>query len=134
MSSKLTLTIKDFPMRRASIGFKINSANIGQKFVGSTPFPKLIVTRQPDSYSSRFWVMATAKYIKPDSADSSFPQITITQDQFDNNGKFISGITIDFFDVVVETAKLKGGEEELTFLADRKSGEFIISNIEVKFD
>lgn len=134
MSSKLTLTIKDFPVRRASLKFKITSANIGQKFVGSTPFPKLIVTRQPDSYSSRLWVMAVAKYIKPNSAESTLTQLTVTQDQFDDNGKFISGTTIDFFDVIVDTAKMKGGEEEIIFLADRKSGEFTISNIEVKFD
>ncbi len=134
MSGKLTLTIKDFPVRWASIRFKIGSAIIGQKFVGSTQVPKLIITRQPDSYSVRLWMMATAKYINPNSAESSLTQLTVTHDQFDANGKFISGTMIDFFDVIVDTAKMKGGEEEITFLADRKSGEFSISNIEVRFD
>lgn len=134
MSSKLTLTIKDFPVRGGNIRFKISSANIGQKLVGSTWIPKLIISRNPDSYSSRLWMMAILKYTKPGSPDSSLSQLTITQDKFDNYGNFISGTTIDFFDAVVETAKPKGREEEITFLADRKSGEFTISNIEVRFD
>lgn len=134
MSSKLTLKIKDFPVRGGSITFKISSANIGQKLVGSAWIPKLTVTRKPDSYSPRLWMMATLKYTKPDSPDSSLQQLTITQDKYDTNGNFISGTTIDFFDAVVDKARIMGREEEITFLADRKSGEFMISNIEVFFD
>jgi hypothetical protein len=134
MSSKLTLTMKDFPIRNASIKFPITSANIGQKFVGSTQVPKLIINRRHDSYSARLWLMATLKYIRPDSPESSLSQLTVTHDQFDKNGKFTSGTTIDFFDVIVDKAEAKGSEEQITFLADRQSGEFTISNVEVRFD
>ncbi len=41
---------------------------------------------------------------------------------------------IDFFDAVVEDAVPNGDEEKITFLADRKSGEFAISNVEVRFN
>ena len=54
MSSKLTLKIKDFPTRGGNITFKITSANISQKMIGSTRVPKLIITRKPDYFSTIF--------------------------------------------------------------------------------
>jgi hypothetical protein len=134
MSSKLTLKIKDFPTRGGSITFKITSANIGQKIIGSTSVPKLVVTRKWDYYSHRFLMLAILRRAKPNDQGLWLPQLTITNDKFDADGKFLSGTTIDFFDAVVETIMPNGSEEEITFLADRKSGDFMISNVEVWFD
>lgn len=134
MSSKLTLTIKDFPVRGANFTFKISSANIGQKMVGSTFVPRLIVTRKLGSYSPRFWMMANLRKVKPNDASLWLPQLTVTQDSFAANGKFFSGTTIDFFDAVIEDFLPIGKEEKITFSADRKSGDFTISNIEIFFD
>ena len=134
MSSKLTLTIKDFPIRGGSVTFKIKSAGIGQKFVNSARVPKLTVTRKPDSYTIRFLLMAHLYRENPNHPNAGLSQITVTFDKYEANGKFISGTTTDFFDVVVENFKPKGDEEEITFLADRKSGDFTISNVEVRLD
>jgi hypothetical protein len=134
MSSKLTLTIKDFQTRGANVTFKITSANIGQKMVGSVRVPKLIITRKPDFYSSYFGALARLRRIKPNRQDLNFPQLTVTSDKCDADGKFLSGTMIDFFHAIVENARPNGDEEEITFLADRKSGEFTISNVEVRFD
>lgn len=132
MSSKLKLTIKDFPIRGSSVTFKITSAGVGQKFVNSVQVPKLTITRTTKAYSIHLFMMAQLRGLNPQDPNASLPQITVTFDNYDANGKFISGTTIDFFDVVVENIKPKGNEEEITFLADRKSGDFTISNIEVR--
>lgn len=58
---------------------------------------------------------------------------TITFDKFKANG-VISGTMTDFFDVAVENAKSKGDEEEITFSADCKLGNFTISNVGVRLD
>lgn len=134
MSSKLTLTMKDFPVRGGNIRFKITSANIGQNIVGSVRVPKLIITRKPDSYSPRFWTMAALRRTDPNHHYLWLPQLTVTQDKYDGNGNFFSSTMIDFFDAVVDEAMPIGDEEKITFLADRKSGEFTISNVEVRFD
>lgn len=134
MSSKLTLTIKDFPVRGGNFTFQINSATIGQRLVNSVSLPTLRIIRNTKAYSIHFFMMAQLSRLNPQAPNASLTQITLIFDQFDANGKFINGTTTDFFDVVVETIKPKGSEEEITFLADRKSGEFTISNIEVRFD
>lgn len=134
MSSKLTLTIKDFPNRGGSVTFKITSAGIGQKFVNSVRVPKLTVTRQTKAYSLHFFMMSQLRHLNPQNPNASLPKVTLTFDKYDANGNFISGTTTDFFDVVVENVTAKNGEEEITFLADRQSGEFMISNVEVRFD
>ncbi len=134
MSSKLTLTIKDFPVRGGNFTFNISSANIGQKMVGSAFVPRLIVTRKISTHSPHFWMMANLRKVKPNDASLWLPQLTVTQDSFAANGKFLSGTTIDFFDAVIEDFLPVGKEEKITFSADRKSGEFTISNIEVRFD
>ena len=134
MSSKLTLIIKDFPVRGGSVSFKITSAGIGQKFVNSVRVPKLTVTRQTKTYSLHLFMMSQLKWLNPQALNASLSQITLTFDQYDTNGKIISATMMDFFDVVVENVSTKSGEEEITFLADRQSGEFMISNIEVRFD
>ena len=134
MSSKLTLTINDFPIRGGNITFKITSASIGQKFVNSVPVPKLTITRNTKAYSLHLFMLAHLRRLNPNDPNASLPQITVTFDKYNANGKIISGTTTDFFDVVVENVKPKGNEEEIKFLADRKSGEFMISNIEVRLD
>lgn len=134
MSSKLALTIKDFPVRGGNFTFQIISANIGQKMVGSAVVPRLIVTRKTNTYSSRFWMMANLRKVKPDDASLWLPQLTITQDSYAATGKFLSGTTIDFFDAVIEDFLPIGKEEQITFSADRKSGEFTISKIQVGLD
>lgn len=134
MSSKLTLSVKDFPTRGVSVSFKITSAGIGQKFVNSVRVPKLTITRNTKAYSIHFFMMAQLRRLNPQDPKASLPQITLTFDKYDANGKFISGTTTDFFDVVVENVKPNGNEEEIIFLADRKSGDFILSNVEVFFD
>lgn len=134
MSSKLTLTVKDFPIRGGSITFKITSAGIGQKFVNSVRVPKLTITRNTKAYSIHFFMMAQLRRLNPQDPNATLPQITVTFDSYNANGKFISGTTTDFFDVVVENVKPNSNEEEIIFLADRKSGDFTISNIEVRLD
>lgn len=134
MSSKLTLTIKDFPVRGGSVTFKITSAGMGQKFVNSVRVPKLTVSRQTKAYSLHFFMMAQLRQLNPQNPNATLTQITLTFDKYDANGKIISATMTDFFDVVVENVNPKGSEEEITFLADRQSGEFMISNVEVRFD
>lgn len=134
MSSKLTLTIKDFPARGASVTFKITSAQIGQKMIGATRVPKLTVMRKPDFYSHYFLLMAHLRRANSNHPLTNLPQLTVTFDRYDAAGKFLSGTTTDFFDAVVEAAEPDGADEKITFLADRKSGDFTISNVEVWFD
>lgn len=67
MSSRLTLTIKDFPTRGGNIRFKITSANITQKKIGSTSVPKLIITRKPDFYTHRFLMLAGLRRAKKET-------------------------------------------------------------------
>ncbi len=134
MSSKLKLTIKDFPIRGGNFSFQITSAGVGQKFVSSVRVPKLTITRTTKAYSIHFFMMAQLRRLNPQAPNAALSQITVTFDKYDANGKFISGTTTDFFDVVVENVKPNGNEEEITFLADRKSGDLTISNIEVRLD
>ncbi len=134
MSSKLKLTIKDFPVRGGSVSFQITSAGIGQTIVNSVRVSKLTISRSTFAYSIHFLMLAQLRRLNPQDPNASLPQITVTFDKYDANGKFISGTTTDFFDVVVENVRPKGGEEEIIFLADRKSGDFVISNVEVRFD
>lgn len=134
MSSKLTVTIKDFPVRGSNVSFKITSAGIGQKFVNSVRVPKLTIIRNTKAYSLHFFMIAQLRRLNPQNPNASLPQVTLTFDKYDANGKIISSTMTDFFDVVVENVIQKGGDEEITFLADRQSVEFMISNIEVRFD
>ncbi len=134
MSSKLTLTIKDFPARRASITFPITSAQIRQQIVGSTLLPKLIVTRKFDSYSLHFIKLAFMQKAKPNHSNNNLSQLTLTFNRSDDRGKFLSTTIIDYFDAVVDEVERNQNEEKITFLADRKSGDFTISNIEVRLD
>lgn len=132
MSSRITLTIKDFQIRGGNITMKITSAIIGEKMVGAVRVPKLIITRKPDFYTSRFAMLALLRRTQPNRQDLNFPQLTLTSDKCDTDGKMLSTTLIDFFDAVVENIKPNGDEEEITFLADRKSGDFTISNIVVR--
>jgi len=134
MSSKLTLKIKDFPMRNASVTFPVISAVTSEKIVGSTRIPKLVVRRKSDTNTVRFLIRADWRKIKPNDSGLNLPILTLTFEKHDTDGKILSSTTKDFFDAVVETIKPDKDEEEITFLADRTSFEFTISNVVVSFD
>ena len=134
MSSKLTLKIKDFPSRRASITFPITSAQIRQQIVCSTQIPKLIITRKFDSYSLHFIKLAFMQKAKPNHSANNLPELTLTFERRDDKGKWLSSTFIDFFDAVVDDVDRLQNEEKITFLADRKTGDFTISDIKVQFD
>ncbi len=109
MSSQLTLTIKDFQIRGGNITMKITSAIIGEKIVSAVRVPKLIIIRKPDFYTSRFAMLALLRRTKPNRQDLNFPQLTVTSDKCDTDGKFLSSTMIDFFDAVVENTRTKRG-------------------------
>jgi hypothetical protein len=134
MSAKLKLTVKDFLTRGGSVGLPITSALISQQTLGSARVPKLIITRKADLYSSRFAMFANLRRTNKNYRNLEFPQLTLTLEKYAADGKLVSATDTDFFNVVVEDTKTRGTEEEITFLADRKSFDFTISNVEVFFD
>ena len=66
---------------------------------------------------------------QPNYQSLGFSEVTLIFEQFTDSGKFLARTFIVFSDVGVEKIEKKGSEEEITFIAAKKSGEFAISNV-----
>ncbi|MEP6922908.1 MAG: hypothetical protein ABI954_00465 [Pyrinomonadaceae bacterium] len=125
MSSKHTLTIKDYHNRGGDLTVEINVSITSEKIVNSVKIIKLKVTRKPDQYSSRLGMFAFVRNTRPGYQSLGFSQVTTTFDTYSADGKFLSRTVSVFSDVAVESLMPKGDEEEITFIA-RKSFEWRI--------
>lgn len=107
----------------------VKDAVISEKVVKGAKIIRLKVTRKPDQHSSRLGMFAFLRNTQRGYQNLGFTQITLTFDRFNDDGDFVAGTMIDFFSVAVESLNAKGSDEELTFIAASKSGEFTISNV-----
>ena len=129
MSAKTTITIKDYFNAGGDLKLEVKDSIISEKPVGTVRVIKLKVTRKPDKYSSRLGMFAYVRNTQPGYQSLGFPQVTLTFDRYSADGKFISRTQIDFFDVAVESSVRKGDDEEITFIAGRKSDDLAISKV-----
>jgi hypothetical protein len=129
MGSKQTVIIKNYHNGGGDLKLEVGMSGISEKIVGGVKVIRLKITRQPDKHSTRLGMFAFLRNTQPGYQNIGFSEITLTFDQTSANGKFLSRTFIVFTDVAVEKAERKGDEEEITFLAGKKSEEFAISNV-----
>lgn len=129
MSSKLTVTITNYHNRGGDLEFEIKGAVTSEKVVRGVRIIRLKVTRKPDQHSSRLGMFAFLRNTQPGYQSLGFSQITLTFDRFTDDGDYVSSTMTDFFNVAIENVNAIGTDEELTFIAGSKLGEFTISNI-----
>lgn len=130
MSSKQTITIKDFQNGGGNLTVEIKSAIISEKSVDSTKIIKIKITRQPDKHSTRFGMFAFLRNTQPGYQTTGFSEATLTFDRYSATGKFLSRSFIVFYGVAVENVRQIGNdEEEITFVAAQKAGEFVTANL-----
>ncbi len=129
MSAKHTITIKDYHNGGGDLKIEVIESAISEKIVGTVKVIRFKIIRKPDKYSSRLGMFAFIRNTQPGYQSLGFSQVTLTFDRYSAAGKFLSRTYIDFFDVAVESFVPKGDEEEITFIAAKKSGEFAISNV-----
>ena len=131
MSNKLILTIKNYHNSGGDLEFEVKDAVTSEKIINSVRVIRLKVTRKPDKHSSRLGMFAFLRNTQRGYQSLGFSQVTLTFDRCGEDGKFISTTMVDFFNVAVESVKPKGSDEEVTFIAGSKSGEFTISKVQV---
>src|SRR5207237_3436849 len=102
---------------------------VSEKMVGGAKVIRLKISRKPDKHSTRLGMFAYLHNTQPGYQSLGFSEITLMFDQHSSDGKFLSRTFIVFSDVFVEKSERKGDEEEITFLAATKTGEFAISNV-----
>lgn len=129
MSAKHTVTIKDYHNGGGDLKIEVIESGVSEKMVGSVKVIRLKIMRKPDKHSSRLGMFAYIRNTKHEYKNLGFSQVTLTFDRYLADGKFLSRTYIDFFDVAVESSVPKGDEEEITFIAGRKSDEFATSNV-----
>ena len=129
MSYRHAITIKDYFNAGGDLKLEVKDSIISEKPVGGVTVIRLKVTRKPDKYSSRLGMFAYIRNTQPGYQSLGFSQVTLTFDKYSTDGKFVSRTLIDFFDVAVESSVRKGDDEEITFIAGKKSGEFAISKV-----
>lgn len=129
MSSRQTVTIKNYHNGGGDLGIEVKQVVISEKNDGSSSVVRLKITRQPDKHSTRLGMFAFLRNNQPNYQSLGFSEVTLIFEQFTESGKFLSRTFIVFSDVAVEKSEKKGNEEEITFIAAKKSGEFAISNI-----
>jgi len=127
--SKHTITIKDYFNAGGDLKLEVKDSVISEKPVGSVRVIKLKVTRKPDKHSTRLGMFAYLRNTQSGYQSLGFSQVTLTFDSYSAEGKFLSRTLVDFFDVAVESSVKKGDEEEITFIAARKSDEVAISKV-----
>lgn len=131
MSSKITVTIQNYHNRGGDLEFEVKGAVISERIINSVRIIRLKVTRKPDQHSSRLGMFAFIRNTRAGYKSLGFAQITLTFDRCSDDGKFISKTLTDFFNVAVESVSPKDTDEELTFIAASKSGDFTIYNVVV---
>lgn len=129
MSIKQTLTIKGFHNGGGDLTFEVKMSIVSEKIVGGAQIVRLKISRQPDKYSTRLGMFAFIRNNQPNYQSLGFSEVTLIFEQFTESGKFLARTYIVFSDVAVEKSEKRGNEEELTFIAAKKSGEFAISNV-----
>jgi len=129
MSSKQTLIIKDYHNRGGDLKFEVKQAIISEKSDGSSSIVRLKITRKNDKHSTRLGMFAYLRNNQPGYQSLGFSEVTLIFERFSESGKFLSRTYIVFSDVAVEKNEKRGDDDEVTFIAAKKSGEFAISNI-----
>ena len=129
MGSKQTITIKDYHNGGGDLSLEVRQAVISEKNDGSSSVVRLKITRPPDKHSTRLGMFAYLRTNQPNYRSLGFSEVTLTFDRFSESGKFLARTFIVFSAVAVEKIEKKGNEEEITFVAAKKSGEFAISNV-----
>ena len=129
MSDRHTIIIKDYFNAGGDLKLEVKDSIVSEKPVGAVKVIRLRISRKPDKYSSRLGMFAYVRNTQPGYQSLGFPQVTLTFDRYSADDKFISRILIYFFDVAVESSVKKGDEEEITFIAGRKSDDFAISKV-----
>jgi hypothetical protein len=129
MSSRQTVIIKNYHNGGGDLSIAVSQSVISEKSDGSSSVVRLKITRRPDKHSTRLGMFAYLRNNQPDYQRLGFSEVTLVFEQFTESGKFLARTFIVFSDVAVEKNEKKGNEEEITFIAAKKSGEFAISNV-----
>jgi hypothetical protein len=129
VSSTQTVTIKNYHNAGGDLTFEVSMSGISEKLVGGVKVIRLKITRKPDKHSTRLGMFAFLRNTQPGYQSIGFSEVTLTFDQFSGSGKFLSRTYIVFTNVAVEKFERNGDDEEITFLAGKKSEEFAISNV-----
>lgn len=129
MGSKQTLIIKNYHNSGGDLNIEVKQAIISEKSDGSSSVVRLKITRKPDKHSTRIGMFAYLRNNQPNYQSLGFSEVTLIFDRFSESGKFVARTYIVFSDVAVEKSEKRGDDEEITFIAAKKSGEFAISNV-----
>lgn len=129
MGSKQTVIIKNYHNGGGDLSIAVNQVIISEKSDGSSSVVRLKITRAPDKHSTRIGMFAFLRNNQPNYQSLGFSEVTLLFEQFTESGKFLARTYIVFSGVAVEKIEKKGSEEEITFIAAKKSGEFAISNV-----
>lgn len=129
MSSKQTLIIKNYHNGGGDLKIEVSQVIISEKSDGSNSVVRLKITRKPDKNSTRLGMFAYLRNNQSNYQSLGFSEVTLVFDRYTESGKFLSRTFIVFSDVAVEKSEKRGNDEEITFIAARKSGEFAISNV-----
>lgn len=129
MGSKQTVIIKNFYNGGGDLTIEVAMSVISEKTVGGSKIIRLKITRKPDKHSTRLGMFAFLRNTQPGYQSIGFSEVTLIFDSFSEGGKFLSRTFIVFSDVALEKSERKGSDEEITFLAGKKSEEFAVSNV-----
>lgn len=129
MGSKQTVIIKNYHNGGGDLTLEVSMSGISEKMVGGMKIIRLKIARKPDKHSTRLGMFAFLRNTQPGYQNIGFSEVTLTFDRFSEAGKFLSRTFIVFMDVAVEKSERNGDEEEITFLAGKKTEEFAISNV-----
>ena len=129
MGFKQTVIIKNYHNGGGDLTLEVGMSGISEKMIGGAKQVRLKITRKPDKHSTRLGMFAFLRNTQPGYQSLGFSEVTLIFDQTSSDGKFLSRTFVVFTDVAVEKAERKGDEEEITFLAGKKSEEFAISNV-----
>lgn len=129
MSSKQTLIIKDYHNGGGDLKFEVKQAIISEKSDGSSSVVRLKIIRKHDKHSTRLGMFAYLRNNQPNYQSLGFSEVTLIFERFSESGKFLSRTYIVFSGVAVEKNEPRGDDDEVTFIAAKKSGEFAISNV-----
>lgn len=129
MSSKQTLIIKNYHNGGGDLKIDVVQTIISEKSDGSKSLVRLKIIRKPDKHSARIGMFAFLRNNEPNYQSLGFSELVLIYDQFLESGKFVARTYVVFSDVGVEKVEKRGNDEEITFVALKKSGEFAISNV-----
>jgi len=129
MSGKLSLIIRDYHNGGGDLTLPVSVAATSEKKVGGVDVITLTILRNPDKHSTRLGMFAYLRKNRAGYQSLGFSDVTLVFDRFDDRGKFLSRTFTVFTDVGVESVLKRGDEEEVVFIAGKKSEEFAISAV-----